>query len=205
MFGLVVRDAALLSSESAFYGPSGVMQKSDMQYITPLPGGRSLLGLRGDQSDCRYLRSQLEAVCSEHCLNFDGRPLSCSAMANYCRHIISKHMRTRPLAVEVLVAGWDDKTDAPVLYWLDEIGAMQQVPYAAHGGQFPFIFSVLDRSGTKGDGGPSLKDVSLREGLEIVESCWRVVRKRSGGSLDVSLFETFAVTRNGVERQPRSR
>jgi 20S proteasome subunit beta 4 len=110
-------------------------------------------------------------------------------------------MRSRPLAVEVLVAGWDDKADAPMLYWLDEIGAMQQVPYAVHGGQFPFIFSVLDRSGTRGDGGPSLKDVSLQDGLEIVESCWNVVRKRSGGSLDLSLFETYAVTRSGVEKR----
>ena len=186
MFGVVVKDAVFLTTTSTFHGPSGVLMRSDMDWITPLAGNRTLLGLRGDPSDCDFLRSQLEQVCNEHALNFNGRPLPCAAVSNYCRHIIAKHLRNKPLSVEVLIAGWDDQAKTPELYWLDEVGAMQRVPFAAHGRELPFIYSLLDRaesiSGSLGSEiSRKLEDMDASEGVQIIRSCWTNINKRTSG------------------------
>jgi 20S proteasome alpha/beta subunit len=55
-------------------------------------------------------------------------------------------MRTRSaLRVSVLIAGWNKVDDRPVLYWLDSIGALQEVPYAVQGGEFQLLLGLLDR------------------------------------------------------------
>ena len=210
MFGVVTKDTVFLTTTSTFHGPSGVLMRSDMDWITPLAGQRTLLGLRGDPSDCDYLRGQLEQVCNEHALNFNGRPLTCKAVASYCRHLIAKQLRKSPLSVEVLIAGWDDVADVPVLYWLDEVGALQKVPYAAHGKEFPFIFSVLDRADSAagaGGGAGAVKNpkpcklqyLEANEGLKAIQSCWKVINKRTSGySLaDHSVIKIYGVSKNG--------
>ena len=152
MFGMCTRDAALLTTMSTFHGPSGVMMQGDTDWITPLAGGRALLGVRGNPSDCDYLRRRLEATCQEHVLDFNSRGLACHSIANYCRTIIAKLMRSQPLQVAVLIVGWDERAAGPVMYWIDEVGAIQEVPYAAHGREFPFVYSVLDRAQTAARG-----------------------------------------------------
>jgi len=219
LFGLVTKDTAFLTTTSTFHGPSGVMMQSDKEWITPLAGGRTLLGLRGDPSDCDYLRSQLELVCNEHVLNFNGRPLSCQAIASYCRHLISKQLRSKPLSVQVLVAGWDDKANVPALFWLDEVGALQQVPYAAHGKELPFIFSVLDRTHALRDSASSadtaasaressnlpapskLEELSAQQGLDAIHSCWRIINKRTSGYCDpeVNIISIWGASKDGVK------
>jgi len=199
MFGLITKEAVLLTTTSTFHGPSGVLMQSDMNWITPLAGNQTLLGLRGDPSDCDFLRGQLELVCNEHTLNFNGRPLCCSAVANYCRHVISKHLRSsKPLRVEVLIAGWDAVADKPALYWLDEVGAMQHASYAAHGTEFPFIFSFLDRA--IGTSSKSVK-LGMREGIEAIRSCWKIINKRTSGygTVDDSIIKIYAATSKGVQ------
>lgn len=201
MFGIVTKDTVFLTTMSTFHGPSGVMMQSGMDWITSLAGGKTLVGLRGDPSDCDYLRGQLQTVCNEHILNFNGRPLSCSAISNYCRLVIAKHMRSNPLTVEVLIAGWDENKKQPVLYWLDEVGAMQAVPYAAHGREFPFIFSVLDRTETTSEGiCKKLKDFNEDDGLNVIQSCWKVINKRTSGceSTDQGIIRIYGVSEKGI-------
>ena len=55
-------------------------------------------------------------------------------------------MRTHSaLRVSVLIAGWNKVDDRPALFWLDSIGALQEVPYAVHGGEFQLLLGLLDR------------------------------------------------------------
>ena len=73
-------------------------------------------------------------------------PLRPSAAASWIRGALAKSLRSRsPYAVNLLLGGYDTATDDPHLYWIDYLGTMTEVPYAAHGyGQY-FALSVLDR------------------------------------------------------------
>jgi 20S proteasome alpha/beta subunit len=47
--------------------------------------------------------------------------------------------------VNVLLGGYDEATSTPHLYWIDYLGTMAEVPYAAHGYGAYFALSTLDR------------------------------------------------------------
>ena len=44
-----------------------------------------------------------------------------------------------------LVGGYDTSTHNPHLYWIDYLGTMSEVPFAAHGYGAYFALSLLDR------------------------------------------------------------
>ena len=50
-----------------------------------------------------------------------------------------------PYSVNVLLGGYDEATSTPHLYWIDYLGTMASVPYAAHGYGAYFALSTLDR------------------------------------------------------------
>jgi hypothetical protein len=143
LFGFVTKDAAYLSSTGQ-YETGGVVRTNSMEWITPL-GENMIVGVVGDSSDCDFLRGKLEAANVEHKLSYDGESLRCEAMANYCRGIIAKYLRSpNALNVECMIAGCD-AAGAPVLFWLDSIGSIQKVPYGAFGKDSAMVLSTLDR------------------------------------------------------------
>lgn len=57
-----------------------------------------------------------------------------SAVASFVRAELAKSVRSRkPYAVNLLLGGLDPITKKPSLYWLDYLGTLASVPYAAHG------------------------------------------------------------------------
>ena len=142
MIGMVTKDAAILSSTSDF-NKNGVAMRADYDWIQQI-GQHCLMGLQGDPSDCNFIASQIEAINREHELTYNDRSLSCRSIAHLFRKIIANHLRKNRLQVCAMIAGWDHERDCPVLYWLDSIGSLQEVPYAAHGHEFPFVWSLLD-------------------------------------------------------------
>ena len=148
LVGLVTKDAAVLSSTSDFI-KNGVAMRADYDWIRPV-GAQCLVGLQGDSSDCNHVMSLLESANREHELMFADRPLSCKSIAYLFRRIVAVNLRSGQLRVCGMVAGWDTEKGRPTLYWLDSIGSVQEVPYGAHGDEFPFVWSLLDRknSGT---------------------------------------------------------
>jgi 20S proteasome subunit beta 4 len=47
--------------------------------------------------------------------------------------------------VNLLLGGYDTSTYAPHLYWMDYLGTLAEVPFAAHGYGSYFALSLLDR------------------------------------------------------------
>jgi 20S proteasome subunit beta 4 len=63
------------------------------------------------------------------------------------RRALADSIRSRrPYAVNVLLGGYDEASSTPHLYWIDYLGTMAEVPYAAHGYGAYFALSTLDRS-----------------------------------------------------------
>ena len=66
--------------------------------------------------------------------------------ASWIRRSLADSLRSRrPYAVNLLVGGYDTSSDTPHLYWIDYLGTMSSVPFAAHGYGAYFALSLLDR------------------------------------------------------------
>ena len=73
-------------------------------------------------------------------------PLRPSAAASWIRKAIADSLRSRkPYSVNLLLGGYDTATFEPHLYWMDYLGTMTEVPFAAHGYGAYFALSLLDR------------------------------------------------------------
>ncbi|KAI9096983.1 nucleophile aminohydrolase [Phlyctochytrium arcticum] len=76
----------------------------------------------------------------------NGIPLSVHGTASYTRRQLADSLRSRnPYHVSVLIAGTDPKTSIPELYWIDYMGAMVKLNFAAHGYASYFCMSTMDR------------------------------------------------------------
>ena len=69
-----------------------------------------------------------------------------SAVASWIRRSLAESLRSRkPYAVNLLLGGYDTASHEPHLYWIDYLGTMASVPFAAHGYGSYFALSLLDR------------------------------------------------------------
>lgn len=144
--------------------------KEDVHWITNISTENLMVGLIGDNSDCDYLRTELEMANTEHMLSYDGKSMRCKSLAHLCRNIIAKHLRSAsPLQVEALIGGIDtlgavdghSHTQCPELYWVDGVGSLQKVSYAAHGSEAAFFLSTMDNLEREYSTHPPTRRVSI--------------------------------------------
>lgn len=96
--------------------------------------------------------------------------LSPHAQAHFCRGELAKALRRGPFQVNLLLAGYDTKTNTPALYILDYLGSLHQVPHGCQGYAGYFCLSVMDRA-TK----PNL---SKDDALAIIAQCMQELKTR---------------------------
>ncbi|CAG8582977.1 2203_t:CDS:2 [Ambispora leptoticha] len=76
----------------------------------------------------------------------NGIELSPQAASKFTRRQLAESMRSRkPYAVNLLIAGYDVKTESGRLYWIDYLGSLVELPFAAHGYGMFFVMSLFDR------------------------------------------------------------
>jgi len=94
-----------------------------------------------------------------------------SAVASWIRRSLAESLRSRkPYAVNLLLGGYDTASHEPHLYWIDYLGTMASVPFAAHGYGSYFALSLLDRYHDP--------EATLEEGLSTLKRCIDEVAKR---------------------------
>ncbi|KAM0791587.1 hypothetical protein ACM66B_006030 [Microbotryomycetes sp. NB124-2] len=91
-------------------------------------------------------------------------PLRPSSAASWTRNQLASSLRSRkPYSVNLLLGGYDPTASKPELYWIDYLGTMATVPYAAHGYGAYFCLSTMDRWHNP--------DMSLDEALDLLRKC----------------------------------
>jgi len=79
-----------------------------------------------------------------HIRNF--YPLRPQSAVSWIRRSLAESLRSRsPYSVNLLVGGYDTADESPHLYWVDYLGTMASVPFAAHGYGSYFALGLLDR------------------------------------------------------------
>ncbi|EMD37159.1 20S proteasome subunit [Gelatoporia subvermispora B] len=98
-------------------------------------------------------------------------PLRPQSAASWIRRSLADSIRSRrPYAVNLLVGGYDPAEHAPHLYWMDYLGTMAEVPFAAHGYGAYFALSLLDRYHDP--------EANLEEGIATLKKCIDEVAQR---------------------------
>ncbi|GAA5967748.1 hypothetical protein JCM11641_005754 [Rhodosporidiobolus odoratus] len=91
-------------------------------------------------------------------------PLRPPSAASWVRTQIAESLRSRkPYSVNLLLGGFDPTSSTPSLYWIDYLGTLGTVPYAAHGYGAYFALSTMDRWHNP--------EGTLEEGLELLRKC----------------------------------
>lgn len=127
-----------------------------------------------------------------------GRTGSCHSTANFMRNELASAIRSREGAYQVncLFAGYDEPASnmddgecGARLYYMDYLGTLQGVPYAAHGYGASFVTAILDHTWRP--------DLSEAEGLALMQKCIDEVQRRV--VVNNAFFFVKAVTKRGIE------
>lgn len=109
--------------------------------------------------------------------------------ASWIRKQLAESLRSRkPYQVNLLLGGFDLPSSEPALYWIDYLGTLATVPFAAHGYGAFFAMSTLDRY--------HRPDMSLEEGLDLLRRCINELKQRF--IVDLGTFTVRVVDREGA-------
>jgi len=171
-----------MDSSFAITGKGYVIVAADMN------AARSIVKMKADEDKIKQLSSHLLMACSgepgdtvqfaefvernirlAHIRNTYALPPQ--SAASWIRRALADSLRSRsPYSVNLLLGGYDLSTHEPHLYWLDYLGTMASVPFAAHGYGSYFALSLLDRYHDP--------EANLEEGLATLRRCIDEISKR---------------------------
>ncbi|KAH8115707.1 20S proteasome subunit [Phellopilus nigrolimitatus] len=196
-FALIGRGYVLVASDTTA-ARSIVKMKSDEDKTKTL-GPHLVMTYSGEPGDTVHFAEYAERNLRLHQIrhHHELRP---SSAASWIRRALADSIRSRsPYAVNLLVGGFDTSAAAilegqedmggiPKLYWIDYLGTMAEVPFAAHGYGAYFALGLLDRYHDP--------NASLEEGLVTLKRCIDEVQKRLvvGGSN----YKVKVVDKDGV-------
>ncbi|XP_072169875.1 proteasome subunit beta type-2-like [Diadema setosum] len=182
-------------------GPDYVLVASDLN------AGQGVFVFKHDQEKMFPLSSKLLMLCagqSGDTVQFaeyiqkniqlykirNGYDLSPHAAANFTRKNLADFLRSRtPYQVNLLLAGHDE-SQGPCLYYMDYLGSLQQVPFAAHGYGSFFTLSLLDRH--------YRRDLTRDQALEVMKKCLQEVQKRF--IINLPTFQVQVVDKDGIHK-----
>mmetsp|Transcript_7173 Transcript_7173/g.8083 ORF Transcript_7173/g.8083 Transcript_7173/m.8083 type:complete len:169 (+) Transcript_7173:76-582(+) len=119
----------------------------------------------------------------------NGYELDLDATAEFTRSELATAIRKGPYNVNLLIAGYDDKSEKARLYWLDYFGTLQEVKKGAHGYANYFTSSVLDNH--------YKADMTLEEGKEAIKAGVQVLQKRF--MMSQPKFVMKIITKDGTQ------
>ncbi|KDQ11242.1 hypothetical protein BOTBODRAFT_35543 [Botryobasidium botryosum FD-172 SS1] len=167
-FGLVGKGYTLIASDTNS-ARSIVKMKNDEDKIKVLTP-HLCMAYSGEAGDTVQFAEYVERNLRLHQIRHytELRPPSSAA---WIRRVLADSLRSRkPYQVNLLLGGYDTSDDTPHLYWIDYLGTMAKVPFAAHGYGAYFALSTLDRYHDP--------TADLEQGLETLKRCIEEVQKR---------------------------
>jgi hypothetical protein len=207
VFGFIVDGQPHISSSTEIV-QNGVTFCDHFPWVRTFGG--ALVGLHGSIADCEEVFDALSSETTNYQLQFPGSELSPDSCAHLCRSMISRRLRTRErLEVSVLVGGVRKSVDDgkgsgdPILWWVDDLGSLHNVRYAAHGPDAAFLLSVLDRHRKQLGSRPSVKANTAETeqhlcATKIATSCWQQLHTRSRGRINLGTTKLYSALCDGV-------
>lgn len=162
-------DSFVILAHDNTAGRSVVVMKHDQDKLIRL-GDKLGMVVWGEPGDTVYFGEYIQKNVALYNIR-NGYPLSPSAAANFTRVQLAQSIRSRsPQIANLLLGGVDSDGDTPHLYYLDYLGTMAEVPYAAQGHGSYFTLSTLDRY--------YQCNMTEDEGVDLLKKCIREIQLR---------------------------
>jgi len=146
-----------------------VRMKTDEDKIKEL-SPQLLMSYSGEPGDTIQFAEYIERNLRLHHIRYH-HPLRPQSAASWIRRSLAQSLRSRnPYAVNLLLGGYDVSTNTPNLYWMDYLGTLAEVPFAAQGYGSYFVLSLFDRYHNP--------KAELHEALETLKRAIEEVQKR---------------------------
>lgn len=118
--------------------------------------------------------------------------LSPAATSSFVRTELAKALRSRkPYNVNLLLGGYDTKTDKPCLFWIDYLASCAPLPYAAHGYAQYYCLSILDKH--------HHPDITFDQGMKILRMCTDELKRRL--PIDFKGMFVKVLTKDGIREE----
>ncbi|CAE6398351.1 unnamed protein product [Rhizoctonia solani] len=175
-----------------------VRMKSD-EDKTKILGPNLVMAYSGEPGDTVQFAEYVERNLRLYQMRY-VHPLRPPSAAAWIRRSLADSLRSRhPYSVNLLLGGVDlaetpvhapdGPKGRPALYWIDYLGTLAEVPFAAHGYGSYFVLSLLDRYHNP--------QANLEEGIETLRRGIAEVQKRLIVGLEN--WSVKLVTRDGVK------
>ncbi|GAA5999866.1 hypothetical protein JCM10207_005947 [Rhodosporidiobolus poonsookiae] len=164
-FGITGKDYVLLASD--MNAARSIVKMKGTEDKQKVVGKHLVMAYSGEPGDTVQFAEYVERNLRLYQIR-NHIPLRPPAAASWVRNQLAQSLRSRkPYSVNLLLGGFDPTSstprEAPSLYWIDYLGTLGTVPYAAHGYGAYFALSTMDRwHNPEGD---------LEEGLSLLRKC----------------------------------
>lgn len=146
------------------------MYQQNLDKIAEL-SSHSAMGVSGPNSDLVSFSEYVSKNLKLYELSNDGMKLSTHAQANFCRGELAKALRKGPFQVNVILAGYDEKTPTGgSMYVMDYMGSCVKANYGAQGHASSFTLSIMDRDWSEG--------MTEDSAVTLVEKCIQELKTR---------------------------
>eukprot|EP00020_Sapocribrum_chincoteaguense_P007207 CAMPEP_0170748490 /NCGR_PEP_ID=MMETSP0437-20130122/9889_1 /TAXON_ID=0 /ORGANISM="Sexangularia sp." /LENGTH=203 /DNA_ID=CAMNT_0011087349 /DNA_START=1 /DNA_END=612 /DNA_ORIENTATION=+ len=171
IFALRGKSFVILAADSSYSGGSAVVKVPDgVDKIPVIQRGTVAAACSGQWVDWTTLSEVITANVKLYSLRM-GHLLSTSEIAAFTRKSIADALRTRGATTTNMLIGGLDKGKAS-LYFVDYIGAKQEMQFAAHGYASMFLLGYLDSVWTP--------EITKEEALKVTASCIEILKARFG-------------------------
>lgn len=168
ILGIRVSDSVILASSKAVTRGISVLKDTDDKTRQLSP--HSLMSYSGEAGDTVQFAEYIQANIQLYKIR-ENYELSPQAVSSFVRNELAKSIRSRkPFQVNVLIGGYDTKSETPSLYQIDYLGTKVELPYAAHGYSGFYTFSLLDHH--------YRPDMTTEEGLKLLKLCVEELERR---------------------------
>lgn len=187
LVGLKGKDFTMVMTDKTIARSILVMKQDQDKMITL--NDKTLLCSAGEVGDCtsfgEYIQKNVQLYEKRNAIK-----MSTSACANFTRKELAGSLRTRnAYQVNLLVAGFDELTSTAKLFWLDYLGSLVELPFAAHGYGANFCLGLLDRQ--------YKKDLTREEAKQLLENCIQELNTRF--LINLSSFVVRSIDKDGIK------
>ena len=170
-------------------GRSVLVMKQNQDKIFKLEDQLAMV-VCGDSGDTVYFGEFIQKSMAFYRIR-NGYSLSPNAAANYTRHEMAKRLRQYPNLVNLIMGGYDPKTNQTALYFMDYLGTLADVSFTSHGYGSYFALSILDRF--------HRSDMTLEEAEELLLKCVLEIQKRL--VINLPSFSYYVINESGISEK----
>jgi len=168
-------------------GRSILTMKQDQDKIFKLDKTVGMV-VSGEPGDTVYFGEYIQKNIALYKMR-NGYSLSPHATANYTRNVLAEHIRSRhPYMANLLMGGFDLKTNKPSLHYMDYLGTMAELPFGAHGYGSFFILGIMDKY--------YKPDLTVVEAEWLMKKCFMEIQERL--VINMPAFSYYIIDKDGI-------